>query len=139
MQRRDLLTAGALGTLLGALVAPAEAAQSSASNQDRGLDRIADAIAALRTEWRGERQFPELAPIRTAQKTFLRANGKLPDFMELGADIWFAVYDWHVRWQHPIVEGRDPQNRLTLALNGTQVILRADVVGTYVGLPYDAR
>jgi hypothetical protein len=87
---------------------------------------------------RAERQFKEIAPIRMAQKTFLRANGTLPELIELDADAWFAVYDWHVRWQQAPVEARDPQGRPTLTMNGTQIILRADVPGTYAGLPFDA-
>lgn len=139
MRRRDLMATGVLGAWLGGLAEPVEASQASGSSADRALDRVAEAVGELRAEWREQRQFPEIASVRAAQKAFLRANGKLPDFVELGADLWFAVFDWHVRWQHPMVEGRDAQGRVTLALNGTQVILRADVAGNFVGLPYDAR
>jgi hypothetical protein len=119
---------------------PAEAAAQGATQAtDRAVDRVAEAIVTLRTELREERQFTELASIRSAQKQFLRANGKLPEFIDVGADVWFEVYDWHVRWQHPLAEGRDGQGRLTLAVNQTLVVLRPDVQGNHVGLPYDAR
>ena len=85
------------------------------------------------------RQFNEIAPIRAAQKTYMRSNGKLPDFIEVGSDVWFQVYDWHVRWQHPLEQGRDAQGRLTMAMNNTLIILRPDALGNFVGLPYDAR
>jgi hypothetical protein len=100
---------------------------------------MATVIVELRDELRQERQFSEIDPIRTVQKQFLRANGKLPDFVEVGADVWFHAYDWHVRWQVPRVEGRDAQGRLTLAMNQTLVVLRPDVQASFVGLPFDAR
>ena len=139
MRRRDLLSSGTLGALLGSAVVPAGAAQSSGQASDRAIDHVAAAIGELRAELRDERQFNEIAPIRAAQKTYMRSNGKLPDFIEIGADVWFQVYDWHVRWQHRIEQGRDAQSRLTLAMNGTLVILRPDALGDFVGLPYDAR
>lgn len=138
MRRRDLFRAGVMGTVIGGTAAGSAAAQSS-SGSDRGLDKLGDAIAELRDDLRAERQFREIAPVRNAQKAFLRANGKLPEFLELGADTWFGVYDWHVRWQQAPVEGQDAQGRRTLTLNGTQIVLRADVPGSYVGLPYDVR
>jgi hypothetical protein len=142
MKRRDLLAHGALGGLIGALgstTALSAAGQGGPAPPDRAFDRVVEAIADLRTELREERQFGEIAPIRAAQKQYLRSNSKLPDFIEVGPDVWFQVYDWHVRWQQPISEGRDAQGRLTLALNQTLVILRPDVQATYIGVPYDAR
>ena len=139
MRRRDLLSGGTLGALLGSAVVPSSAAQASGQASDRAIDRVAEAVGELRAELRDQRQFTEIAPIRAAQKTYLRSNGKLPDFMEVGSDVWFQVYDWHVRWQHPLEQGRDAQGRLTLAMNGTLVILRADALANFVGLPYDAR
>lgn len=139
MRRRDLLSTGTLGALLGSAVVPVDAAQSSGQPSDRAIDRVAEAIGELRAELRDERQFTEIAPIRAAQKTYLRSNGKLPDFIEVGADVWFQIYDWHVRWQLPVEQSRDPQGRLTLAMHGTLVLLRPDTLANYIGLPYDAR
>lgn len=137
---RMLLATGVLAGVISVLGAPSggEAAQASAAS-DQGLERVARAIGELRDELREERQFSEIGSIRSAQKQFLRLNGKLPDFLEVGADVWFQAYDWHVRWHVPAVEGRDPQRRLTLTMNQTAVILRADVSANYVGPPYDAR
>jgi hypothetical protein len=142
LKRRQVLTTGAVGGLIGAMsgATPAAAtAQGSGSASDRMIERVADAIGELRAELRQERQFTEIAPIREAQKVFLRSNGKLPDFIDVGADVWFQVYDWHVRWQQPLAESRDAQGRLMLAVNHTFVLLRSDVLENYIGLPYDAR
>ena len=144
MTRRSLLTTGLATGVLGGVgagigsAARLEAAQSAAGSE-RTLEHVASAIAELRDELRQERQFTEIAPIRTAQKQFLRQNGKLPDVIEVGADVWFQAYDWHVRWQLSPTEGRDGQGRLTLAMNQTLVVLRPDAQPGFVGLAYDAR
>ena len=86
-----------------------------------------------------QRTFGEIAVIRDAQKTFLRQNGKLPDYMDVGADVWFAAYDWHVRWQQPITLGRDATGRLTLQMLQTAIVLRPDTAPSFTSLPYDIR
>ena len=139
MRRRDLLSTGAFGALLGSGGVSAGAAQASVPASERALERVAEAIGELRVELRDQRQFTEIVPIRTAQKVYLRSNGKLPDFIDVGSDVWFQVYDWHVRWQHPLEQGRDAQGRLTLAMNGTLVVMRPDALASFVSLPYDAR
>jgi hypothetical protein len=143
--RRGLLGSVALG-LIG-MAAGSRRTEASAVSTDagqdpaseRGLARITDAIAQLRLELRTQRQFTELEPIRELQKQFLRANAKLPDFIEVGSDLWFAVHDWHVRWQQPLTLGRDGLGRYTVLLNPTTVIMRPDTVGTFLGQPYDLK
>ena len=143
--RRRLLGSGILGSVASAFaVSEAEpaAAQTARAAQDPGDgdgERIAAAVDRLRDELRGERAFTEISSLREAQKTFLRQNGKMPDFIDVGSDLWFAAYDWHVRWQQPIAIGRDATGRTTLALLQTTLVLRADSAGTFMSLPYDAR
>jgi hypothetical protein len=139
MRRRELLSNGVLAALVGTGVVAAGGVQAPSQGEERALDRVAAAIAELRGELRDERQFTEIAPIRSAQKVFLRSNGKLPDLIEVGSDVWFEIHDWHVRWQHPLEQGRDAQGRLTLAMNGTLVVLRPDSLASFIGLPYDIR
>ena len=129
--------------LLG-LVSEATSAEASAGGPapeqqvpERAVDRITDAIAELRLELRTQRQFTEIDAIREAQKQFLRANAKFPDFIEVGAELWFAVHDWHVRWQQPLTLGRDPLGRYTILLNATTVIMRTDSTGNFLGQGYD--
>ena len=138
--RRDLVTGGVLAGVLGALASDAAAAPAAETQTpEQAAERIARAIADLRAEVRDQRVFSEIAVIREAQKQYLRANGKLPDYIDVGADAWFGVHDWHVRWQQPLTIGRDPLGRHTIVLLQTLVILRADTLGSFVGLPYDAR
>jgi hypothetical protein len=67
---------------------------------------------------------------------FLAANGKFPDCIEVGADVWWALHDWHVRWQQPITLGRDPIGRYTILLMQTIVIMRPESKNA-IGVPYD--
>ena len=127
--------AGALGTLATADV---EVDAASPQRVDPDLRPVVDALDRLRDELRQQRGFAEILPVRDAQRVFLRANGKLPDFIEVGADVWLAIHDWHVRWQQPLQLGRDVSGRHTVLLLQTVVILRPDVPVTFMGLPYDA-
>jgi hypothetical protein len=128
--------------MLGMLgLSDAEADPMPAGQQqlaDRSVD-IARAIDSLRLEMRTERTFVEIQPVRELQKSHLRVNGKLPDYIEVGLDVWFAIYDWHIRWQQPLSVGRDVVGRYTLVLLQTLVVLRTDVLPTHIGIPYDSR
>jgi hypothetical protein len=138
--RRDLLGSGVLGGLVGALSTNASAEPAPGGEaSDQAIDRITSALNQLRTEVRSQHEFTDIAPLREAQKVFLRANGKFPDFIDAGVDVWFAAHDWHVRWQQPLTLGRDSQGRYTILLLGTTVIMRTDAAATFIGIPYDSR
>lgn len=136
MARRDLVTGS---VLLGALASPAPAAAAEVQVDVQSTERIVKALAELRDAVHDQREFAELIPLRQAQKQYLRVNGKLPDYLEVGADVWFNAHDWHVRWQQPLAVGRDLQGRSTIMLNQTTIIMRTDVANSFVGLPYDNR
>jgi hypothetical protein len=135
IDRRQLLEGGLMGGVAGALAGGG--AQRGGDARD-ALD-VAKAIDDLREEVRRQRQFSEIETIREAQVTFLRGNGKLPDYIEVGVGLWFAAYDWHVRWQQPLTISRDAAGRTTLLLITTQLILRPDAQGNFISLPYDVR
>ena len=146
VKRRELLGGSLAGGLLGVLApfeaeasdsAGLEAAQRSSSTE--GFREVADAIANLREQLTAQHSFGEIGPIRAAQRTFLRTNLKMPDFLEVGANLWFALYDWHVRWQQDLNAGRDAQGRYTILFMGTTVILRADNQDGFIGTPFDVR
>jgi hypothetical protein len=135
--RRQVLGGGLMGGVLGALAAPGvEAAEAAAAEAQRSrsgdsvdVGQIVRALNDLRTELRNQRQFSEIAAVREAQQMFLRSNGKLPDFIEVGSDVWFAAYDWHIRWQQPPNISRDPTGRLTFVRAAVEVrVLRRAAV-----------
>ena len=141
--RRKALRATLVGSFAAlAVTRDAEAGQAAAQSSrsdDENVTRIVAALHGIREEIAQARQFVEIAVIREAQKTFLRANGKFPDYIEVGADVWFAVQDWHVRWQQPLSIERDALGRYIILLSGTAVVMRPDVTVAFVGLPYDAK
>jgi hypothetical protein len=140
--RRQLMGGGGVSALLGVLGAREASADSGVVAVQPSRDeepQVADAVDRLRDELRVQRTFGEIAVIRDAQKTFLRQNGKLPDYVDVGADVWFAAYDWHVRWQQPITLGRDATGRLTLQMLQTAIVLRPDTAPNFTSLPYDIR
>jgi hypothetical protein len=139
--RRQLVGGGLLGGVLAALdTETAAAAEPAAADiSDAAVREIATAVGRLRTEIQDQRQFTEIAAVREAQKTFLRANGKFPDFIEVGTDVWLQIHDWHIRWQQPMTLGRDPAGRYTILLLGTTVIMKLDTDTKYLGLPFDGR
>jgi hypothetical protein len=140
MNRRSVITGTFLGGALSAF-APDEAAAAGQSSQasDRAIEEVGQAVQAIRTELSRQASFWELAAVREQTRTFLRANGKFPDYIEVGTDIWQQVYDWHVRFQQPISIGRTPEGRYSLLLLATNVVMRTDLPPGFVGVPYDAR
>jgi hypothetical protein len=121
----------------GAEAAAAAAPAAGGAQQERDMSAVANAVRDLVQEVQRQRVFTEIITIREAQRTFLRQNGHLPEFIDVGSDVWFNVHDWHVRWQQPVTLGQDAQGRHTIQLLQTTVVMRPDVLATFVSLPYD--
>lgn len=138
MNRRTVITGTILAGVGSALGAPAEA-QTANQISDRIVEEVARAVQAVRDEIKRQYEFSDIAPIRAQITSYLRANGKFPDFIEVGTDIWQDVYDWHVRFQQPISLARTAEGRYTILLMTTNVILRPDLAPGFVGLPFDNR
>ena len=142
MQRRTLINGTALGGALLALAVPEHAAaaagEAAADPWDR-LEDVAKAVRAVRDEMTHQASFWEIVGVRDPIRTFLRANGKFPDYVEVGTDVWQQAYDWHVRFQQPVMVGRTAEGRYTITLMATTVIMRPDLAQSYIGPPYDSR
>src|SRR5262245_7510627 len=139
--RRNLVTGGLVG-VLGALgggddVEAAPAAPSGADVTDDMVTKVVAAIAGLKSEMQSLRSFTEIAPVRDAQVTYLRANGKFPDYLDVGTNVWFAVHDWHIRWQQPLTLGRDTLGRYTVLFGQTTLIMSVAAIPAFIGVPYD--
>jgi hypothetical protein len=139
VERREMIGGGLLAGLTGMLPAPAAAAAPVAA--DDTSEAAARAIDRLRNE--AERFHAVVAPgtfvaaVRAQQRTFLRANQKYPDYIEVGLGVWEDVYDWHVRHLQQINAARLPDGRYTLAFMFTNLILRPDQAVEYVGFGFD--
>jgi hypothetical protein len=82
---------------------------------------------------------PAAEKLRQSMSTFLRAQQKYPDFIDVGQGVFLAVYDWHVRNHFQMNVGRSADGRYGIVYLFTRLILRPDVDEMYIGLPYDAR
>ena len=137
ISRREVVTAGVLGTLAGS-TADVEAAQDDAGiiralrdiNQE--LQRLGGVLAS---ESRVTGGF--LSEIRGRFTIHLRAAGKFPDFMEIGTDPFYEVYDWHIRHQQQIQITRISEQRFAIQWMFTQLIVRYEVEPKFLGVPFD--
>ena len=143
VHRRAVITGTVLGGALSALTESVEAAGPQSAQdrlvQDRLVEEIARAVRSVRDEIERQYTFWEIAAVRDQLRTFLRANGKFPDFIEVGSDVWQQVYDWHVRFQQPIALGRTAEGRYTILLLATSVVMRPDMAAGFIGVGYDNR
>ena len=137
LNRRELLT---LGGLLG--VAPENGegvAAGTAQLSDRGVQDLTKEIKGLGDLMKQQLTWDQVGAVRIRQYDFLRANGKFPDFIEVGVEVWLGIHDWHIRMQQPLALGRDTNGRYTMEFGFTMIVLRQDAVPTFVGVPTDQR
>ena len=133
--RREVVTAGVLGTLAGST---AEAAQDDAGiikalkDIQGELETLAGAVGGTTRATGGV-----LADIRQRFTTHLRSAGKFPDFMEIGIEPFYEVYDWHVRHQQQIQITRISEQRFAIQWMFTQLIMRYEQDPKYLGVPFD--
>jgi len=139
IDRRELLTLGGVLGALGPTGSPDEGVGAGQQVSDRQVQDVVNAIKELGSRIAQLQSFGEIAGVRKSQYDYLRANGKFPDFIDIGLDVWAAIYDWHVRMQQPLVLGRDAGGRYTMMLTFTTLVLRQDAVPAFIGIPYDNR
>lgn len=148
ISRREVVTAGVLGTLAGSTAdLSAEAregrAKVEAAQDDAGIIRALRDInqelqrlgGVLASESRVTGGF--LSQIRERFTVHLRAAGKFPDFMEIGTDPFYEVYDWHIRHQQQIQITRISEQRFAIQWMFTQLIVRFEVEPKFLGVPFD--
>ena len=141
VNRRAMITGTALGGVLSALADPAaaEAAGVQQAVDSRATEDVAKAIQSLRDEVARQYTFWEIAAVRDQIRAFVRLNGKFPDYIDVGTDVWQQVHDWHVRFQQPTTIGRLADGRYSIKLMATVVVMRPDVAPAFIGMPYDNR
>jgi hypothetical protein len=138
IDRRQLFTVGGLLGALGASGADVAASGTGQVSPQAAQD-VVNALRDIRATIAAEESFAEILPVRNRQVDFLKSQVRFPDFIDVATDVWFAVHDWHVRLQQPLVLGRDAAGRYTLMLGFTALVLRADVVPGFISTPYDNR
>ncbi len=141
ISRREVVTAGVLGSFAGAS-APAEAGQSNEAVLKEGLKTIGDEMESVSNALEQGLVGPSVAAgaigrVRERFTTHLRSHGKFPDFMEIGSNIFYDVYDWHVRYTQQIQITRISDQRFAIQFMFTQLIVRWEQDPNYLGVPFE--
>ena len=144
ISRREVVTAGVLGTLSNAAMAAPE--EASLSQSDAGvqmqLGQIQKVLSNINASLDSGLNGPGLNggfinDIRDRFTTHLRSSGKFPDLMEIGIDPFYDVYDWHVRNGQQIQIVRISDQRFAIQFMFTQLVVRWEQDRRYLGQPYD--
>src|SRR5262245_41687760 len=135
--RREVITGGAFAAAVRPAAANAQPQQGCAPlDIDHYLEQIRDAIKDLRST---AVQAPaEIVQIRERQRTHFKANQKLPDYIDIGIQVWERLYDWHIATQLPLQVERRPDGRLQMHLMLSALVLRSDYGDSQIGVPYDS-
>lgn len=136
LTRREILAGG----IAGGLVTDSEAAAQQSS--DRELREVATSVSSLRTSLTRALEGPSLSfgpvmRLRQTMEQFLRANGKFPDYIDIGSGVFFDMYDWHVRNRQQLVITRGTDNRYTMQFMFTTLVLRHETETAFIGHAYD--
>jgi hypothetical protein len=144
ISRREVVTAGVLGTLSNAaMAAPAE---GQSSQGDPGvvpqLSQIQKVLSNINSSLDSGLRGPSLnggfiGEIRERFTIHLRSSGKFPDLMEIGIGPFYDVYEWHVRHGQQIQIIRIAEQRFAIQFMFTQLIVRWEQDPRYLGQPYD--
>jgi hypothetical protein len=144
ISRRDVVTAGVLGTLTGtALDAGASPAVQDDPELRKVLIQMNSQLVAINGKLHAGLLGPEvvhggfLADIRNKYSVHLRSTGKFPDFLEIGTDVFYDVYDWHVRHNQPIQITRISEQRFAIQWMFTQLVVRFETDSKFIGVPFD--
>jgi hypothetical protein len=142
ISRREVVTAGMLGTLAtGAAPAPAEAQQSDAGVRVALQDiksEIEELRATVNTAFIGSTMsHGRLGLLNQRIEQYLKSSGKFPEFCDIGTSVFYDVYDWHVKHQQQINVTRLADQRLMIRFMFTQLVLRWENDANYISAPYD--
>jgi hypothetical protein len=141
LSRREVIAGGVVGSLAASSGAAAEGAAQDPGEravlqqiEDR-LDEIGSSIdQAFNTL---SLSVGPIGQLRKVYEQFLRSNGKFPDFCEVGAHVFYDVYDWHIRNRQPLTVMRQPDNRYTIQFMFTTLILKFENQVDFIGYPFD--
>lgn len=139
--RRDLVTGGALGALSAAAGAPVQAEQrdSETARAVSAVSRSLDEInSTLGTGFESNQvAFGFTAKLRDTFTTFMRAHFKFPDYQEIGMNVFYDVYDWHIKNNRQMEISRVLENRMAIRFMFTLLILRPEQDANFIGVPFD--
>jgi len=141
ISRREVVTAGVLGTLATASPATAAELQAEVQALKEGFKGLEDALNALRSSTdqglRGNSMnFGNVGQVRSAIEKWTKVSGRFPEYLDVGLGVFYDVYDWHIRHNQQIQIARMADQRIMILFMFTQLIVRWENDLSYVGTPY---
>jgi hypothetical protein len=141
VERRDVIGGGlaaGLAALLGDAAAQgAQTTQRTVQTDDDAM--TAKAVDALRVMIEHRHESQDIRQIRSQQRTFLKANQKFPDFIDVGIDVWERLHDWHVKNRQPLTVVRTNDGLYSMPFMATTLLLRPEQTAGYISWGYDVR
>ncbi len=144
ISRREVVTAGVLGTLSTVAMAAPEDAQGGQGDigVQTMLSQIRNELLQIRTVLddglrKSSLSYAGIAAIRERLTIYLRSSGKFPDFCEVGTSHFYEVYDWHVKHGQQIQITRVADQRFAIQFMFTQLVVRWENDPNFLGQPYD--
>jgi hypothetical protein len=142
ISRREIVTAGVLGTMATAGSAEGAEMQQEVQTLKDGFKSLEDAIKGLQASvdqgLRGNSMsYGNVGAVKDKIERYIKNSGKYPDYCEVGLSVYHDVYDWHVRNQQQIQITRIAEQRLAIQFMFTQLILRWENDFNFIGTPYD--
>src|SRR5262245_43716877 len=125
ISRREVVTAGVLGTLATGGSAAAEELQQEVATLRAGFDSLAGTLngiqASLDEGLRGNTMnYGLLGSVRTKIEQYTKVTGRFPDYCDIGLGVFYDVYGWHVRNQQQINMTRIAEQRMAIQFMFTQ-------------------
>lgn len=141
ISRREVVTAGVLGTLASTAPADAAALQSDVQALKEGFKNLEDALESLKNSTdqglRGNSMnFGNVGQVRATIEKYAKASGKFPEYLDIGLGVFYDVYDWHIRHNQQVQVARINDQRIMILFMFTQLVVRWENDSNYVGVPY---
>ena len=154
LTRREMVTGTALGavaTTVGSVyaapvpLAPVESEPAAQEVNNASLRRIADKTTQIDATLDGLARgvnsntlaFGFVPRLRDIYTTYWKIHGKFPDFLDVGTNVFYDIYDWHIKNRLPIPVRRPPTGLMSITFMYTELIVRIDQDPDYFGVPYD--
>lgn len=145
ISRREVVTAGVLGTLsTAAAPAAAEAEQQTPESMAlavgfSNLKSQLEELSRLVTQGLVANSLTVgvVGSVKSRIEQYLKTSGKFPEFCDIGTSVFFEIYGWHVKHQQQIQITRLADQRLMIQFMFTQLILRWENDSNYISAPYD--
>jgi len=122
-----------VGVLRGAVAGAAQQRASSSAADTEIEKQSLEALQAIGQHLRTLEAPAAIGTIREAQRMFLRANQRFPEFIEIGIGVWEDLYDWHVRTQQPLTIVRLNDGRYGMSTLLSTLVLSVGAAPTYIG------